>query len=275
MVCNMTNIGQPTIIVVLMINFSGIMLSFISVICIVTNTYIDQSLRGILLSFSIANSIGTGMLTFDSIILLCVGNHFLTFAVTITMTLSVSHMMLLILSEYISITSSWKQRAGDHTGLLLISWIISLTLGGMNVVTIDHASKTGFAIVFVFALLFMLRFYFVVITKHKKKKYLLEKYKETFLRTSACTRKTANRSWRIRILAIMIFSYITCSIPLVLNEFREGIGPHISNPFYHTVSLMIYSIQFIFPSSVCIYLRYIQKKITSDWQMKSYRYRDI
>lgn len=54
---------------------------------------------------------------YDGIALYCFDKHFLDFAITITMTLSITHMFLLILSEYISLTA--KQRARDNTGLLV------------------------------------------------------------------------------------------------------------------------------------------------------------
>lgn len=279
MLLNCVATGQRSFIIMLILNCWGVILSIVSIICIVANSGIDQSLRGILLSFSVANVIGTGMLAHDSITLLCKGNHFLDFSVTVTMALSITHMNLLILTEYISLTTSWKQRARDHTGLLLMSWIISVTVGSMNVVTLGHSGKLVFVVVFCAALLSMLRSLIAVMAKHKKKEYLLEKYKSTFLRQTRVsppgkTKNILKRSWRIKVLAIIICSYIICSIPWVVNEFSERLGPHNSTTFLHTFGLLTYSVQFYFPSAICIYMRYIQQKITSEWALRTYRYRD-
>ena len=274
MVCNIHAHRQPRFIIMLTINCGGVLCTVLSIICVIANTSIDQSLRGILLSYSVANVMGTVMLTYDSFVLICFGDHFLNFVVTITMTLSVTHIMLLMLAEYISLTYISKQRARDYTGLLLISWIISITFGSMNVVTIGNTAKIVFVIIFLFAALSILQSYFVVIKKHQKKKYLLETYKRTFLRQNSHTNKVLKRSWKIKLLAIIIFSYIGCSIPWVVNELWEGFQTDENNPFAHAVALLIYSLNFYFPSGICLYLKYIQRRSTTEWKRKSYRYRD-
>lgn len=276
MICNVTEVGKTTFLIMLSINSSGALLAIISFACVLANTSIDPATRGILLSYSAANLIGSGMLTFESIILICVGKQFLTFAVTITMTLSVSHMMLLILAEYISITTSTQQRAGDHSGLLLVAWIISLTFGGMNVVDIGQNARIAFAVFFLLALFLMMRCYIVVLMKDSRKKSLLEGYKKTFLRITEepCEKQSLEYSW-IHILAVFIFTYVACSIPWVLNEFREGIGSNANRPLLNTIGIIIYSLHFYFPSLVCIYLRYRQHKLAQVEQPSiSHRFRE-
>lgn len=274
MICDFPTGKQPGLVFMLILNFIGFLLAIVANICIMANTSIDQSLRGILLSFSIANFLGTGMTTYDSFYLICVGHHFLDFAITISMTLSVTHMMLLILTEYISLTGSWKQRARDHTGLLLISWIISVTFGSMNLVTIGNEAKMTFVILFILSLILMLKAFISVKIKHKKRKCLLIRYKRTFLRPNLKKQKVLKRSWKTNLLGFIIISYVIFSVPWILNELNEGLGPHDSQTLFHHASLISYSVQYYFPSIVCIYLRYIQQKVSSKWRLRRYRYRD-
>lgn len=283
MVCNSTVIEQPIFLLMISVNAGGVLFAVLSIVCIAINTSIDQSLRSILLSFSIANLLGSGMLTYDTIILLCFRNHFLNFAVTITMTLSVTHIMMLILAEYISLTASRKQRARDYGGLLLISWIISVTCGSMNVVAIGNAAKLSFVTIFIFTLLMIFRSYMIVMKKHVKKKCLLVRYQKSFLRQSVHRHKVLKRSWKTKLLGLIICGYIICSIPWIVNEIKEAMHhgdedeDHVessSNTILHSTSLITYSIQFYFTSFVCIYLKYIQRRVAAVWKSRSYRYRD-
>lgn len=275
MECNLTSTEQATFIVMVTVNCGGVFLAIVSIITLLTNTSIDQSLRGILLSFSVANLTGAGMLMYDSVTLLCVGDQYSGFTVTITMNLSVTHMMILVLAEYVSLTTGRKQRARDHTGLLLISWIISVTVGSLKIVTIGVVAKIAFVVLFIIALMVLLKAFMTVVEKHARKKYLLDRYKTAFLKQGEYSRKLLKRSWRIKLLAIIVLSYNVCSIPWVVNELREIISPeNVFHLSFHTSSLIIYSIHYYFLSLISIYLRYIQGRVTPDWKLRSYRYRD-
>lgn len=290
MFCNLTVTEEPKFALMLTLNSVGVFVTAISLVCVIPNTSIDQSLRSILLSFTVANVLGTCMLIYDSFVLLCFGNH-LNFTVTITMTLSVTHLLLLVLTEYISLTAGKKQRARDHTGLLLISWIISITFGSMNVVTIGYTAKMAFVVIYILSLLAVLRFFIFVLRIHKLKKKMLVKYKKTFLWRPKSTRIVVKK-WKIKLLAIIVYSYIVCSLPWILNEIHEGIAHHSGNhsslmlvngsyvmrkndiSYFHTLGLIVYSLHFYFPSSICIFIRHNKRNVKSGWKIRSYRYRD-
>lgn len=108
----------PGFVITLIITCGGILFTVVSIICLVTNTEVDPSLRTILLSFSIANVLGTVMLAYDTTALICEHEEGrLSFVMTISVMLSLSHLLLLMLDEYLTLTSNRKRTAKDFTGL--------------------------------------------------------------------------------------------------------------------------------------------------------------
>ena len=280
MTCTFPSHQLPEFIVTLVTNCSGVLFTVFSIICVITNVSIDPSLCGILLSFSIANLLGIVMLTYDTIALICYhGEQRLGFVATISVTLSTSHLMLLILAEYVIITSSSSRRSvKDFTGLIIISWIISVTLGSVNVVTLRKDARVIFAVGFILVVFFIFTCYLVIVRRHIRAKRILEAYKKHFLKVSFRRNKVVKTYWNLKYFAIIICSYVSCSIPWVVNEFREGLEITPSSPMFHSISLVIYSLNFYFPSAICMYLRYKQwmaKKSSTPAALRtSFRYRD-
>lgn len=170
------------------------------------------------------------------------------------------------------------------TGLIIISWIISITIGMMNVVSRQEAHAV-FAVMFLLIVVLLSVSYVVTINKHIKKKRVQIIYQKNFMMhrknhvVSSKKKKQVKRYWLLKFPAIIIFSYIGCSIMWVFNEIREGFQSTSSSPLFHSFSLLIYSLNFYFPSSICMYLRYLQwksKKSKTTRRVRScYRYRDM
>ena len=277
MVCNFHQHQLPEVMVTLITNCGGVLFTALSLICLITNTAMDLSIRRILLSFTIANLVGTGILTYDTITLICYhGGHRLGFAVTITVTLTVSHLLLLMLAQYIILTSGSKHRANDYIGLILTAWILSITLGMLNVVTLHHEARLVFAIIFLLIALYIVIKYFVIIKIHKKKKKLQYEYKQTYLSATLRRSKARRKCWKLNFVTTIIYSYLCCSIPWVFNELREGMHIGGDSPAVHSIVLIIYSLNFYFPSAICMYMRYIQG-ISKRYHgiYLTYRYRDM
>ena len=99
-----TQIDQLTLVV----NCVGFLNTSVAITCILTNKYIERSLRGILLSFSIANGVGSTMFAYDVFTSACGENqHEYDYIVIITVVLSLSHLLLLLLHYYIVLTSRY------------------------------------------------------------------------------------------------------------------------------------------------------------------------
>ena len=171
-----------------------------------------------------------------------------------------------------------KRTAKDFTGLIIISWIISITIGMMNVVSRQEAHAV-FAVLFLLVVFFLVGSSVVTTKKHLKMKRIQYVYHKTFMRKSLLTKKVFKRYWLLKFPAIIIFSYVACSIPWVINEIREGFKGNSSIPLFHSTSLLIYSLNFYFPSAICMYLRFMQwmsKKSKTEQRVRScYRYRDM
>ena len=275
--CNIDSHKLPEFIVTLFTNCGGILFTVLSLVCLAVDAEMDPSVRSILFSFSIANVMGTIMLAYDTIALLCSNERErLHFVMTISVMLSLTHLTLLTLIQHINVTSHKKQNPKDFTGLIVISWIISITIGMMNVVSRQNA-RLIFAILFLLTLLLLVYRYIIIINKHKKLEKLKSVYQMTFLQKYA--NKVVKKVWMIKFFALIVFSYAACSILWVLNELRVGLEGGKSNYIIQSASLIVYSMNFYFPSAICIYLKCIQ------WMSKrnktrmrvhcSYRYRDV
>ena len=279
MVCNVDSHALPEFIVTLVTNCGGVLSTVLSVASVITDTEMEESLRSIFLSFSIANVIGTAMLAYDTIVPICYHEEErLSFVMTISVMLSLSHLMLLIIDQHIMLTAQRKRVAKDFTGLIIISWLISITIGMMNVVSHQQA-RIIFAVMFVLIMLLLAASYITITTKHYRKKRLKRAYQLTFLRKNLHITKVVKKFWMHKFFTIIIISYACCSILWVVNELREGFQTNADNPFVHSTALILYSLNFYFPSAICIYLRCMQlmsrRGATLQRVQSSYRYRDV
>ena len=243
-------------IINLMFNFGEILSTLFSIICIATIYSLDGSIRGIMLSFSVANLVGACMFLFDTISVGCYhDDDQFDFIVILTNVLSLSHLMLLVLDYYIIFTTNSKRKARDFSGLILTSWILSATLGSMNIATRQHEAQMVIIILFILTVLFILRNYLVVVKKNKEYHKLQLTYK-AFLRIGFHQNKFRNY-WKLSYVAIILFSYIACSVPWLVNEIRAGLQKK-PNHLAHSICVLIYSMNFFFPSAICMYMRYKQ-----------------
>ena len=240
----------------LFINACCLLFTIMSFVCTFTNSSMEQSLRGILLSFSLSNITGSGMFVVGIITHVCHSDdHLLDHIVMLTMVLCLSHLMLLILHYYITLTSSKTKKAVDFSGLILTSWITSGAVGSMIYISKNHEiGHILTIIVFLSILVLTVWAYFQLLKEDNRQKRILDEYRKTFLRiedeATAC-KETA--TWNLTYLAIMLFTYIVCSIPWLVTEFFEI---HIrTGHLAQSIALSTYSLNFLMPSFVCIKLK--------------------
>ena len=90
------------------------------------NSSIELSLRAILISYSISNMAGSGMIVYGIVTYACLHDeHPLDYIFMMTIVLSLSHLLLLILHYYLTLTTSSKKAAVDFSGLIIVAWITS------------------------------------------------------------------------------------------------------------------------------------------------------
>lgn len=245
----------------LAVSVGGIVFTFISIICSLTNSRTDSSLRCILISFSLANMAGCCMFTYDTVANVCAhSSGSADFLVIITMSLSLFHLMLLTMNYYI-IQKNTKRQPLDNLGLILTAWITSAALGSMtSQQTSKYQPYIKITLIFIFILCIIYTICrFVVIRKHKKRSEKLKIwYRENFLRTNGGRKQTNDKSqWRSLFLAGVLYTYALCFIPWVVNEMRDVFrGDHSAYSLPHTFTVLIYIINFYVPSGICMYTSY-------------------
>jgi len=266
----------PEFIVTMIATGGGVASTLLAIACVVTNTTMDPSYRSILLSFSIANVLGTAMLAYDTISLICKhSTERLSFVITISVMLSLSHLFMLTIDQW-NMLQQKNRSARDFTGLILILWIISITIGMMNVVSDE--TRLAFALVFLLCLTFLLASFCFIISKHFHQKRLKRGYQSKYLAMNKTSTKTFQKYWMLEYFGVMIISYAMTSVMWGVNEVRESVNPANEIPLLHSATLILYSLNFYFPSGICIYLRFLEFMIRrgrfSKRIQSSYRFRD-
>ena len=251
MVLDLHSHAVPLFITSLIANCGGILFTVCSVVSIVANATIDPLIRSILLSFSIANVVGTSLLSYDTIVLALYHDEGReeSQVMTISVMLSLSHLILLMLAEYVFLlTSDVKRRASDFSGLIVTSWIISVTIGMINVVSREK-TRIFFALMALLVVFHLAASYVMIVKKHKRIMLLQHRYQQNFLRKikdgdGGGIRKNVNRCWQFKYFPIILISYAGCSILWIINELREGLQTDGEYSDLHSVVLIIYSMNF-------------------------------
>ena len=111
-------VDEPIIMLSLLVNAGGLICSITAVLCLLINPTIEQSLRAILVSFTLSNVAGSGMLVFGVFKYAShrSDQHSLDYIVMMAVVMSLSHILLLILHYYIALTTSKKKMALDFSG---------------------------------------------------------------------------------------------------------------------------------------------------------------
>ena len=250
----------PQFVTSLITSSGGMFISLTSIICVATITSIDRSLRTILLSLSLSNIVGAAMLMYFTVERICYRNDMLGF-VTFTVTLSLSHLILLMLAELLVLRSRSEREEANFIGLISLAWIMSIILAVTNIVLLPGA-RIFLSTIFLLTLAFIISTYHLIIRKEKKRTKLQEAYQKACIRRDSIRENKIERVWEIKYFFLIMFSYVACTIPWVLNELREGIVEYTVDESVHFVLLIIYSLNFSFPSLVCIFVKYKQWKST-------------
>ena len=260
MVCDATQ--ELYLLTAIVVGVIGALVTVMSVVSVAANSNLPQSVRVILLSFSVANVTGTTMLTHDTLKFLCQRHQF-TPLTTISVMLSVTHLLLLMLSTHISKNKKQENsnKARNYIGLILISWFISISMGTINVITRLRQKKLIFSIVFLFIVLYSLAQWLTAIKTYKIKEKLRINYQLNFLDEHPLRPKEFNRKcWEMKHVNSILISYLSCATPWVLNQFQEGLELFNSIYLLEFGILVIYTLNFFFPSCVMVYLTVMARR---------------
>lgn len=242
-------------VITLFVNICGIILAILSIIFASINNSIDPSLRGILLSFSLANFLGTFMLTYDTIMTICFRNTTsVGVVISISISLTMGHMIFLLLAEYLILTSVVRRSVKDFSGLLIVTWIISICIGTTMVITSNKEGRIAFVAIIVIIILCMIFGYASIIKKSQRRVKALEAYEKAYLNLYHHKSRVVKRYWKLRYYAIILISYVVCVTPWVIEEVYEGVKIGSDHVMVESIPLIIYAVNFYIPSGIIIYL---------------------
>ena len=249
----MTCAFDADIMFTLVVNCGGVASTFLAVLCLSMSHTVEQSLRAILLSYSISNLAGSGMLVFGIITYVCHHDeHPLDYIVVMAIVLSLSHLLLLIVHYYITLTTSKKKRAVDFSGLIITAWITSAAIGSMlNVSTRHEVGHMVVVVGFLIIIPLAIRAYLFILRKHQMREAIQQRYRDTFLDVNENDFVSQGwGEWNLSLLATMLFTYVFCSVPWLVNEVAGFYmtRKHLGN----SVALLMYAFNFYVPSILCV-----------------------
>ena len=267
-------------VILLLINCGGLVTSIIAFLSIAVHPSTYHSIRIILLSYNAANIITTSLLiqninntgflihnmveirsnshsiSMNSSLLFSPSIHYLNeqFIVTASSTLSVGHLMLLMLGEYIKLVSPSEQKSTNFIGLVAISWIVSVTFGCITLVNRQYKTRIIYTILMTMAIIFLVLFHRLNKDIDKTKKAIKLAYMKHFLRGGCKLAKASKKSIKPEHISMLVYSYACCTLPWIANEARNQMHDGKNcRLLYDVIMLMTYSCNFYFPSAVCIF----------------------
>ena len=239
----------------------GILLvTIISMAFLIINTRIDTSLHHILISFQTSNIVGVSIVIYDLTSLSCrYENH--VHVVSISVCLSISHMILLLVAEHALLTSSVNRPVESFSGLICVSWIISIALGVITTITTSErqaVSYLAFAVCAVIVISIVLGTYALLIRrKHWIRKRLIFFRKKQVLRKHRKD-QSYKRYWKLKYDMLIFISYVVCTLPWIVENVVAGAGRGGYNqaisPDTQFAVLVVYACNFFFPSAVFVYI---------------------
>ena len=239
----------------LLVKCGSVLSTLIAILCLIMNSSIELSLRAILISYSISNMAGSGMFVYGMVTYVCEHDeHPLDYIFMMTIVLSLSHLLLLILHYYLTLTTSSKKAAVDFSGLIIVAWITSAAVGSMITVSAEHDTGHMILVVaFIVISSFSVKFYFTLVEKHRKREAVQKMFRCNFLQEDENCDDSQGCSvqWNLNLLAVMLFTYIVCSLPWLTNEILGAF--HV--PFSHvgnSVAVLVYAFNFYIPSTLCM-----------------------
>ena len=134
--------------------------------------------------------------------------------------------------------------------------------------------RVTFAIAFLLVVFYIVYRFRLVAKQYYKIKMVKDEYKINFLSLNKCHKfHDKNKKAWIPFLTVIILSYVICAAPWLMNEVREGLQGLRSNPIVHCITLTIYSLNYYFPSLICMYMQYQKRRNPYAKTAVSFHYR--
>lgn len=143
-------------------------------------------------------------------------------------------------------------------GLICVCWLLSITLGTLNTLTMSgeyhNISKIVFSLSVICTLLTVLSAYvFLIRKKHWVRKRLLY-FRKRQVKRHHYKNISFKRIWKLKYLTFIFNSNFVCALPWILQKLYEGCSQKESSQYAQLVILVAYACKFYFPPLVCVRL---------------------
>ena len=244
-----------------MVTISSILMSFL-------NKTIDPQIRGILLSYSTSDFIQTLVLSLDTVMTICSTAYDRTninIVVTISVFLSLFHIMFLLITEYqILVSDAHWRSVSSFYGLIIVSWIISSCIGCTLIYAKSRVPHICVATLIILIIILIVLAFISIVKKSQRRTNNKKMYEKKYLDLCNFRSQIRKRNWKLKYFVIILCSYVFCAAPWITKQISIGATYFVQDKHDRFLDdsfvLMVYTINFYFPSCIVMYLWYVHTK---------------
>ena len=236
----------------------GVLISIIGIICMIKVTSLVENIRGTLISFSVANLFGTGFLFFYTVVTnynfgMKIHEFRLFVGLICSLTLSLSHLVCMVLAEYILISSRFRRASASFKGFLFISWVVCVSACSNLIFVTEETQAIVFFTLIIFSFFAFVIFYITVMKFHRNRACYISAIRKSYLRGNTPSRY---KDGEILFPRIIVASYFACVLPFAIRGIFDYIATgSFADNSWDFIFLIVFSLNFYFVGFVCIYLR--------------------
>uniref|UniRef100_A0A7M5V6A5 Uncharacterized protein n=1 Tax=Clytia hemisphaerica TaxID=252671 RepID=A0A7M5V6A5_9CNID len=243
-----------TLILTLAIDSCGILLSIMAIVAMVTVKNLPNTFSGTLLSHSVANFIGGLLFLWTTVsemlhIEIEGMNPTTIISMAISVVLSLSHLLCLVLAEYIHVSGQFKYVTKSFRPLLAIVWFLAICLSSvlffLDKTTTEFICLIGIIVCWIG----LIAFYTSVMKMYRNHRHEIARYSKTHV-----TNPVSHRD--IFFPRVILAAYFFCSLPWAFKEAHyaknSSLKPSDDTSYY---MIVVYSLNFHVVSIICLYLK--------------------
>lgn len=247
---------DPYFTVCVAVNSIGIILVVVSLIFTLSNDLLDRCLRKVIISFLLADFVGTFIMVHDTLSLICSEKILVEMPlVRVSVLLSLIHLVLLLSAEYNTLLRQGKYRNHgkyhNYLGLVALAWIISVVFGTM---INTEETRTFFGTVMLVVIAFLLLFLFAFLRKYIWRKKFESRYLAFVQPNQVAEQREKELAGQKQIWMLLLCLHVvffSCfAVAWSIAEILNGSSEKETS----TVILLVYSTNFYVPSISCVYL---------------------
>ena len=267
--CNLhTNQEVGKFTTTLILTIGAVMVTISSILMSFLNKTIDPQIRGILLSYSTSDFIQTLVLSLDTVMTICstaYDRNNLNIVVTISVFLSLFHIMFLLIAEHQILVSDARWRSvSSFSGLTIVSWIISSCIGCTLIYAKSRVPHICVATLIILIIILIVLAFISIVKKSQRRINNKKMYEKKYLDLCNFRSQIRKRFWKLKYFVIILSSYVICVVPWITKEISLGTTYFAQDKHDKFLDdsfvLMVYTINFYFPSCIVMYLWYVHTK---------------